>query len=163
MGRFKQEIILPTEVSTRRLGQVLGQVLGAGSVLLLKGNLGSGKTTLVQGIGAGLGIGEPIVSPTFILLNEYLDGRLPLYHFDLYRLSPPEVDALQLETYWEGVEVVPGIVAIEWPDRLQHPPADYLEIQLVDTPTGARQATLREVGVLDQSFPDFNHAINQYH
>jgi tRNA threonylcarbamoyladenosine biosynthesis protein TsaE len=83
------------------------------------------------------------------------------YHFDLYRLSPPEVDALQLETYWEGLEVVPGIVAIEWPDRLQYPPADHLEIQLVDTPTGARQATLREVGALGQSFPDFNQAINQ--
>ncbi|MER3476571.1 MAG: tRNA (adenosine(37)-N6)-threonylcarbamoyltransferase complex ATPase subunit type 1 TsaE, partial [Leptolyngbya sp. ERB_1_2] len=76
----------PTE--TRSLGIQLGQTLPAGTVLLLQGDLGSGKTSLVQGIGEGLGIQDAIESPTFTLINEYLTGRVPLYHFDLYRLEP---------------------------------------------------------------------------
>lgn len=66
--------------ATRRLGEALGLLLTAGTVLLLEGNLGSGKTTLTQGIGAGLGIADAIVSPTFTLICEYFEGRLPLYH-----------------------------------------------------------------------------------
>ena len=108
------EIWLADESATRSLGVALGQSLPASSLLLLAGDLGSGKTTLVQGIGEGLGITEPIVSPTFTLINEYTEGSLPLYHLDLYRLQSVEVAALNLETYWEGVEVPPGIVAIEW-------------------------------------------------
>ena len=74
------------------------------TILLLKGDLGAGKTTLVQGIGigGGLGITDAIVSPTFTLINEYPEGRLPLYHLDLYRLEPAEVRSLYLEKYWEG-------------------------------------------------------------
>lgn len=115
---------------TRSLGISLGRTLGAGSVIFLEGDLGSGKTTLVQGIGAGLGINESIVSPTFTLINEYTEGRLPLYHIDLYRLQPQEVAALHLETYWEGVEFPLGIMAVEWADRLQYKPPGYLQIHL---------------------------------
>lgn len=115
---------------TRSLGITLGSTLGAGSVIFLEGDLGSGKTTLVQGIGAGLGINESIVSPTFTLINEYTEGRLPLYHMDLYRLQPQEVAALHLETYWEGIEFGLGIVAIEWADRLKYKPPGYLQIRL---------------------------------
>src|SRR4028118_407740 len=107
-------IFLADAEATRSLGLSLGQSLPAGSVILLEGDLGAGKTTLVQGIGEGLGISDPIVSPTFTLINEYMEGRLPLYHLDLYRLEAKQVAALNLETYWEGVEVTPGIVAIEW-------------------------------------------------
>ena len=115
---------------TRSLGISLGRTLGAGSVIFLEGDLGSGKTTLVQGIGAGLDINESIVSPTFTLINEYTEGRLPLYHIDLYRLQPQEVAALHLETYWEGVEFPLGIMAVEWADRLQYKPPGYLQIRL---------------------------------
>ncbi|MEB3293329.1 MAG: tRNA (adenosine(37)-N6)-threonylcarbamoyltransferase complex ATPase subunit type 1 TsaE [Synechococcales bacterium] len=115
---------------TYQLGQHLGRSLRAGSVLLLEGNLGAGKTTLVQGIGAGLGIPDSIESPTFTLINEYLEGRLPLYHLDLYRLDRAEAAELHLETYWEGLEVEPGILAIEWSDRLPYYPASYLRLQL---------------------------------
>jgi tRNA threonylcarbamoyladenosine biosynthesis protein TsaE len=105
-------------------------------VILLEGDLGSGKTTLVQGIGEGLGITDPIVSPTFTLINEYPEGRLPLYHLDLYRLQPQEVVALNLESYWEGIEFPLGIVAIEWAQRLPDKPHSYLKISLHATDTG---------------------------
>lgn len=133
---------LPDAEATRSLGVRLGKTLEAGSVLLLQGDLGSGKTTLVQGIGEGLGIPEAIDSPTFTLINEYLGGRLPLYHLDLYRLDGPGVADLHLETYWEGQEVEPGIVAIEWADRLLEQPASYLHICLTYDSSTGRQATL---------------------
>lgn len=116
--------------ATRLLGVSLGQSLPAGSVVLLTGDLGSGKTTLVQGIGEGLGITEPIVSPTFTLINEYTEGRLPLYHLDLYRLEPEEVTALHPEIYWEGIEFPLGIMAIEWAERLPYLPPSYLSVCL---------------------------------
>ena len=112
-----QLINLADTAATHRLGRSLGEQLPAGTVLLLTGDLGSGKTTLVQGIGQGLGI-DDINSPTFTLINEYTSGRIPLYHVDLYRLSPTEADGLYLETYWEGIEVEPGILAIVWAERL---------------------------------------------
>jgi len=122
--------------ATRSLGVTLGKSLPPGSVILLEGDLGSGKTTLVQGIGEGLGITDPIVSPTFTLINEYPEGRLPLYHLDLYRLQPQEVVALNLESYWEGIEFPLGIVAIEWAQRLPDKPHSYLKISLHATDTG---------------------------
>lgn len=133
---------LPDAEATRLLGVRLGKTLEPGSVILLQGDLGSGKTTLVQGIGEGLDISETIDSPTFTLINEYLGGRLPLYHLDLYRLDGPEVSDLHLETYWEGQEVEPGIVAIEWSNRLLDRPAFYLQICLTYDAQAGRQATL---------------------
>jgi len=132
---------LPDAEATRSLGVRLGKTLEAGNVILLQGDLGSGKTTLVQGIGAGLGIPEAIDSPTFTLINEYLGGRLPLYHLDLYRLDGPEIADLHLENYWDAREVEPGIVAIEWSDRLSNLPDSYLQVCLTDDPyTQARKA-----------------------
>lgn len=131
--------------ATQALGQCLGQRLAAGSVLWLTGELGSGKTSLTQGIGLGLGITDAIASPTFTLLAEYLEGRIPLYHFDLYRLNATEADSLHLESYWEGEEVEPGIVAIEWPERLRYRPDRYLHIHLTHQ-GDSRQATLSPVG-----------------
>ena len=136
------KIFLADAAATRSLGITLGQSLTAGSVILIEGDLGAGKTTLVQGMGFGLGITEPIVSPTFTLINEYTQGRLPLYHFDLYRLEPKEVAALNLETYWEGVEVMPGIVAIEWAQRMPYKPDSYLSLHLTYGDDGTRQAEI---------------------
>lgn len=124
-----QTIALPNAAATQRFGAQLGQVLPAGSVLLLQGNLGAGKTTFVQGLAQGLGILDAVVSPTFILLAEYPEGRVPLYHFDLYRLeTPAAVAGLQVESYWQGMEVEPGIVAIEWAERLPELPESYWEL-----------------------------------
>jgi tRNA threonylcarbamoyladenosine biosynthesis protein TsaE len=128
---------LPDTSATQMLGMDLGRDLTAGSVLLLTGDLGSGKTTLVQGLAQGMSIEDPIVSPTFTIINEYFSGRLPLYHLDLYRLNEAEVDDLHLESYWLGLETEPGIVAIEWAERLSYLPDDYLRINLTyDTVDG---------------------------
>jgi tRNA threonylcarbamoyladenosine biosynthesis protein TsaE len=149
MSRKTTVIFLADPEATRSLGVTLGQSLPAGSVILLEGDLGSGKTTLVQGLGEGLGITNPIVSPTFTLINEYTEGRLPLYHLDLYRLQPAEVQALNLESYWEGVELPLGIVAIEWAERLPYKPDSYLSVCLKYSADTGRQAYLLPVGGLD--------------
>lgn len=139
---------LKNSQATQRLGYLLGKLLPPGSVILLEGDLGAGKTTLVQGVAKGLEIDEPIVSPTFTLINEYTDGRLPLYHLDLYRLEPHEVDSIYPEMYWEGIEVTPGIVAIEWQQRLLDKPPHYLDIKLnsIAESESGRTASLEIVG-----------------
>ena len=139
-------IPLPDAQATQHLGIRLGKSLPAGSILLLEGDLGSGKTTLVQGMGRGLGIQEPIVSPTFTLINEYIEGRLPLYHLDLYRLQPEEVEGLNLDSYWEGFEMPLGIVAIEWADRLPYKPSSYLHLSLTYNEDKGRVAKLMPMG-----------------
>ncbi|NET34129.1 MAG: tRNA (adenosine(37)-N6)-threonylcarbamoyltransferase complex ATPase subunit type 1 TsaE [Cyanothece sp. SIO1E1] len=140
--------LLPNANATRSLGVALGRSLSPGAVILLEGDLGSGKTTLVQGIGEGLGITESIVSPTFTLIHEYLEGRIPLYHIDLYRLQPAETTELFLEAYWQGIEFPPSIVAIEWAERLQVFPPAYLQVRLMYTETEGRQVQLTTVGEL---------------
>ena len=128
------EIYLADHYATQVFGHQLGKKLPANSVILLCGDLGAGKTTFVQGLGEGLGITIPIVSPTFTLINEYLDGRIPLYHLDLYRLEKQGAIAqLFPEIYWEGKEVTAGITAIEWAEKLPYLPASYLKIELMKT------------------------------
>ncbi len=134
-----QRIInLGDAAATQAIGIELGDSLAAGSVILLTGELGTGKTTLVQGLAQGLGIVDPIVSPTFTIINEYFSGRLPLYHLDLYRLDPTEVDELNLDTYWQGIETEPGIMAIEWAERLSYLPPKYLRVELSYDPIDGR-------------------------
>jgi tRNA threonylcarbamoyladenosine biosynthesis protein TsaE len=104
-----------SEAETAAAGEALAGSLTPGSVVLLWGNLGAGKTAFVRGMASGLGI-DPleVTSPTFTLVQEYRGGRLPLFHVDLYRLRPNEVDDLGLDDMvGEG-----GVTAIEWPDRL---------------------------------------------
>jgi tRNA threonylcarbamoyladenosine biosynthesis protein TsaE len=128
--------LLADAAATHQFGRELSRQFAAGTVLLLMGELGSGKTSLVQGLAAGLGIRAAVTSPTFTIVNEYLQGSLPLYHLDLYRLTPAEVAALQVERYWDPWEVEPGIVAIEWPDRLSHQPERYWQIELAHQAEG---------------------------
>jgi tRNA threonylcarbamoyladenosine biosynthesis protein TsaE len=101
-----------TPAETRRIGARLGRLLQPGDVLLLQGELGSGKTVLAQGVGEGLKVREPVKSSSFVLLNEY-HGRLTLYHADLYRLDDPSQAAdLALEEI-----AAPGVLCVEWPER----------------------------------------------
>ncbi|NEQ97329.1 MAG: tRNA (adenosine(37)-N6)-threonylcarbamoyltransferase complex ATPase subunit type 1 TsaE [Cyanothece sp. SIO2G6] len=139
-------LALPDAQATYQVGVELGRSLPVGTTLLLYGDLGSGKTTLTQGIGAGLGITDPIVSPTFTLINEYMEGRIPLYHFDLYRLATADATRLAPDLYWEGDEYEPGLVVIEWAERLQHHPAQYLQIKLSIAPT-LESRTLHMIGI----------------
>ena len=116
-----------SEAETSAVGSDLARSLTAGSVLLLSGDLGAGKTAFVRGLAAGLGIDPDIVSsPTFTLIQEYRGGRLPLHHVDLYRLQSIEVDDLGLdELTLEG-----GVTAIEWPDRLPRAFASAVRVRI---------------------------------
>ncbi len=103
---------------TRNLGKLLGEVLSAGDIVLLFGDLGAGKTTLVQGIAAGLGVSqdEYVRSPTFTLVNQY-QGRVPVHHIDLYRIeSASDMASIGLEDELDGG----GAVLVEWAEKLFH-------------------------------------------
>ena len=142
-------ISLGNRRATVKLGRLLGESLPAGTAVLLEGGLGAGKTTLVQGIGAGLGIPETdLISPTFTLVHEYYGGRLPLYHLDLYRLQTTEIESINPEIYWDSLEVTPGITAIEWASRLPYQPNNFIKIDLSTTGEG-RQANLHQCPILD--------------
>jgi tRNA threonylcarbamoyladenosine biosynthesis protein TsaE len=115
---------------TQAIATQLAQLVNAGTIILLEGNLGSGKTTFMQAFGHALGISTRITSPTFTLIDEYIEGRLPLYHIDLYRLEPSQVPSLHLEEYWRGEDFPLGVVAIEWASKLINIPPYHLKINL---------------------------------
>jgi tRNA threonylcarbamoyladenosine biosynthesis protein TsaE len=129
---------------TRGLGLRLGRVAVPGAIVLLSGELGAGKTALAQGIARGLGVTGPVSSPTFTLLKEYRAGRLPLFHFDLYRLSAPEeLWSLGFDEYIHGA----GVAVVEWPERA--PDAwgdDALLIEIASTGPTARAIALHACG-----------------
>ncbi len=136
------------------LGRRLGQAACRGDVLVLDGPLGAGKTTLTQGLGAGLGVADQIVSPTFVVLREYA-GRLPLYHFDLYRFEGSARAAdLEFGDYVDGGD---GVSVIEWPSHAPELlPASYLRLSLRygDSNSGARTLTVEAIGVASRRLLD---------
>ena len=139
-------IVVPTAGDMRALGARLADVLRAGDLLVLTGDLGAGKTTLVQGVGAGLGVGGPVVSPTFVIARVHRDGRLPLVHVDAYRLgSVAEVDDLDLDAALDE-----SVTVVEWGEGLVEELAgDRLEVRLersADEADETRQVTLTGVG-----------------
>ena len=109
------------------LGRVIAQTAQAHDLLLLNGDLGAGKTTLTQGIGRALGIKRPVKSPTFTIVREYPEARLPLYHMDFYRLEDDDLSSIDLNAYLAE----PGMVVIEWPEVVQEQlPETFLEITI---------------------------------
>jgi tRNA threonylcarbamoyladenosine biosynthesis protein TsaE len=120
------ELSSNSEEDTRRLGERLGRALRTGDIVLLSGDLGTGKTCLTQGIGKGLDFVGQVNSPSFVIMNEYA-GREMLFHVDLYRLEDvEELDDLGLWDYAER-----GVLVIEWPERgAELLPGDGLVIEL---------------------------------
>lgn len=101
---------------TYDLGVKMGEQAQAGQVICLNGDLGVGKTVFTQGFAAGLGITEPVNSPTFTIVQQYEDGRLPLYHFDVYRIGDiEEMDEIGYEDYFYG----DGVCLIEWAELIE--------------------------------------------
>ena len=112
---IKRELIIKNEKETESVGRALAEELKAGDVLALIGDLGTGKTALTRYIAKGLGIDERITSPTFTIVKEYKDGRLPLYHFDVYRVSEAdELFNIGIEEYFFGS----GVCIVEWADMI---------------------------------------------
>lgn len=125
------------EKETERLGELLGRELSAGAFVALAGELGSGKTRFARGVARGIGVAEttPITSPTFTILNEYR-GRVPLYHFDLYRLAGvDDAAALGFDEYFHGT----GVCLVEWAERL----GDDLPVERIDITFRHEDETIR--------------------
>ena len=138
------EYISPHPDETLRFGSQIAQQLDAGSVVAFFGGLGAGKTTLIKGICSALAVKETVTSPTFTLINEYT-GRLPVYHFDFYRIkSDAEVLDLGLEQYFYA----DGICLIEWPEVVHALlPVQRLEVHL--SLPESMQETHRKIEIYD--------------
>jgi len=142
------DIVTRSREETEALGQRVGRAAHPGDVIALWGELGAGKTTFVRGIAAGLGIPpREVTSPTFIIVHEHEGGRLPLFHIDMYRVSPAETGSIG----WEEALASGGVTAIEWPDRVERLlPADRIDVRIEPvgadrririTPTGSAAST----------------------
>lgn len=114
--KLRERLTMKSEQETRDFGRKLALNLRAGDVVALTGDLGAGKTALTKAIAEGLGVTEMITSPTFTIVCEYHSGRLPLYHFDVYRVSDPdELFEIGYEEYFFGQ----GVSVVEWADLIE--------------------------------------------
>ena len=120
------EFITESPEQTEEVGAALGRVLTPGTVIAYRGDLGAGKTAFTRGLARGLGSQELVTSPTYTIVNEYLGGRLPLFHFDMYRLGSSD-DLFDIG--WEDYLDRGGVCAVEWSENV----ADALEDALVIT------------------------------
>ena len=109
------EFITNSPAETEALGAALGKQLTAGTVIAYRGDLGAGKTAFTRGLARGLGCTELVTSPTYTIVNEYLSGRLPLFHFDMYRLHSSD-DLWDIG--WEDYLERGGICAVEWSENV---------------------------------------------
>jgi tRNA threonylcarbamoyladenosine biosynthesis protein TsaE len=135
----RREHVLPTPEDTRALGVALAGLLRPGDLVVLVGPLGAGKTALTQGIGAGLGVREPVTSPTFVIARVHRGQRVPLVHVDAYRLGGmADVDDLDLD-----VTVADSVTVVEWGQGLVEQLADeHLEVRLERRDDDVRTALL---------------------
>ena len=132
-------MISKSYTETINLGEKIGKLLTKDMVIILNGDLASGKTTLTKGIGKGLGVKDTINSPTFTILKIY-NGRLPLYHIDAYRLEESNYD-LGFDEYDDGV------IVVEWPEYYkEYLPKEYLEISLKYIDENSRDIAFKAVG-----------------
>lgn len=117
---------------TEALGQALAKCLNPGDIVAFYGDLGAGKTAFTRGLANGLGIREMVTSPTYTIVNEYLSGNLPLFHFDMYRLSG--IDDL-FDIGWEDYLARGGICAVEWSERVDDVLYDAIKVTICTEPS----------------------------
>ena len=110
------QFITHSPEETELLGQRLGETLSGGEIIAYQGGLGAGKTAFTRGLARGLGISMQVTSPTYTIVNEYTGGRLPLFHFDMYRLGSAEE---LFDIGWEDYLARDGVCAVEWSENVQ--------------------------------------------
>ena len=134
------EFITNSPEETEAVGRALGKVLPAGTVLAFEGDLGAGKTAFTRGLARGLGAADPVTSPTYTIVNEYLSGRVPLFHFDMYRLT--SADDLW-DIGWEDYLDRGGVCAVEWSERVAEALEDAIRVCIEKTGENTRRITVK--------------------
>ena len=124
---------------TEAVGAALGRVIPAGTILAYRGDLGAGKTAFTRGLARGLGYEEPVTSPTYTIVNEYLGGRLPLFHFDMYRLG--SADDLW-DIGWDDYLERGGVCAVEWSENVDEAMENAVYVTIEKTGEESRRITL---------------------
>ena len=130
------EFITNSPEETEKIGEKMAKALPAGTILAYRGDLGAGKTAFTRGLARGLGANEPVTSPTYTIVNEYLSGRLPLFHFDMYRLR--SADDL-FDIGWEDYLDRNGICAVEWSENVAEAMEDAVFITIQKTGESSRR------------------------
>ncbi len=131
---------------TERIGEAMGKILPAGTILAYEGDLGAGKTAFTRGLARGLGYTEPVTSPTYTIVNEYLGGRLPLFHFDMYRLHSSD-DLFDIG--WEDYLDRNGICAVEWSENVRDAMENAITVRIEKTGDESRRITVEGSADLD--------------
>ena len=124
---------------TEAVGEALAKILRPGTVIAYRGDLGAGKTAFTRGLARGLGYGEPVTSPTYTIVNEYLGGRLPLFHFDMYRLRSAE-DLWDIG--WEDYLDRGGVCAVEWSENVEEALDSFILVNIEKTGDESRRITI---------------------
>ena len=133
---------------TEALGQALGQSLKGGEIIAYTGDLGAGKTAFTRGLAKGLGISMAVTSPTYTLVNEYLGGRLELFHFDMYRLGSSEE---LFDIGWDDYLLRGGVCAVEWSENVADALEDAIWVRIRRLDDDTRQIEI-EGRSLDENF-----------
>ena len=133
------EFLTNSPEETETVGAALGKILPAGAVIAYRGDLGAGKTAFTRGLARGLGYKEPVTSPTYTIVNEYLDGRLPLFHFDMYRLASSD-DLWDIG--WEDYLDRGGICAVEWSENVADALENAITVCIEKTGENSRKITV---------------------
>ena len=133
------EFITNAPSETEAVGVALGKILKPGTVLAYEGDLGAGKTAFTRGLARGLGCTDMVTSPTYTIVNEYLSGRLPLFHFDMYRLRSSD-DLFDIG--WEDYLERGGVCAVEWSENVADAMEDAIRIRIEKTGDESRRITI---------------------
>jgi len=133
------EYITNSPQETEKIGETLGKILPPGTVLAYRGDLGAGKTAFTRGLARGLGYNDPVTSPTYTIVNEYLGGRVPLFHFDMYRLT--SADDL-FDIGWDDYLDRGGICAVEWSENVWDAMEDPITVTIEKLGADSRRITI---------------------